>query len=392
MSTLVIDEGVPGDARPCLVCSGVGREVARFAHSVTSEAKVLAHPSSLYRCERCGHLFSASALDLSAYYASEYDATLTDGGLDEIVSSMDGEVVFRTDLDYGLFRRLLGEHLHERSSVFEYGCGHGRILSRLVKDGVRDVRAYDLSEGYRAGVEAIIGEGRLTIGARPDPTGVDVACSFFVLEHDARPGDSLRYLRATLKDGGLLFVMVPSFETNLGDLACADHVNHFSPASLAALVVASGFEIITVDDTSAMGAVAVLARAVLRAATDVPIPETTTLEGAIEAGRDFVGYLQRLEGVVTSLDQGRPIFLYGAGFYAALTAAYLRSTGHDVAGLFDANPRKQGLVRLGRRVAAPEEATRREHGGASLIVCVNPRIGEQVARRFAPVFGTVHVA
>ncbi len=371
----------------CPICSAPGRVVTSFDASVTSESKVLPCSSVLFACDGCGHLFTSLDVDLRDYYATAYDATLTDEGQDELVVTDAGTTAFRTDVDYALFRRMVGDRLQPGCAVFEYGCGRGRILSRLRKDGVLDLRGHDVSESYRAPVEAMIGAGRVSIGERPAMRDVDVACTFFVLEHDPRPGDALRYLRATLKEDGLLYAMVPSYTTNLGDLACADHVNHFSPRSLRALLARSGFETLGVDDTSAVGSVAVVAR-----------PGPVVLEPgpsgpeARDASAAIAGYLTRLDAVVRHLDPARPIYLYGAGFYGALTLARLRGSGREAAGLFDANPRKQGEHRLGLRVAAPDSLSQREYGQAALVVCVNARVAGAIVDRFTPVFGSVLVA
>ena len=220
---------------------------------------------------------------------------------------------------------------------------------------------------------------------------VDIACSFFVLEHDEHPETALEYLWSVLKPGGLLYLMLPSYMTNLGDLACADHVNHFSRRSLSRLVAECGFDVLVVDDESAVGGLALLARRMRRpGAIDEMAREEVRAE-ATQAGAAFVEYLSRLKALVASLDPGRPIYLYGAGFYAALTAALLGDGGREASGVFDANPRKQGAMRLGRRVAAPEEALTGRHRDAVLLVCVNTRVAGTIVDRFRPVFQSVLV-
>jgi SAM-dependent methyltransferase len=378
-------------APSCHLCGSLGWGIVDFDHSVTSEAKLVAHRSALWLCEHCGHLFTTLEVDLRTYYATQYDATLTDDGLDELVTTESGEMTFRTDVDYGLFRRILGDELHAGTSVFEYGCGHGRILSRLKKDGVSDLTAFDVSETYRAPVEAMIGEGRLTIGAPPMVRDVDVACSFFVLEHDELPVEALLYLHTVLKPGGLLYLVVPNYLTNVTDLACADHVNHFSPRSLHRLLESCGFEIMLSDDTSSIGAVAVLARAV-PPPVQILVDTAEILGEARGAGREIVDHLARLKRVVERLDRSHGVYLYGVGFNGALMSAYLKAARGEIAGVFDANPRKHGTLRLGHLVAAPEAATKVEHGDSTLVICVNPRVSRQLAARFAPVFGSVQVA
>lgn len=371
----------------CSLCGTQGTEVVQFPRSVTSEARELPCASALFACTGCGHAFTRLDLDLPGYYATQYDAALTDEGRDELVVTADGATEFRTDVDYAIFRRLLGPRLHAGSRVFEYGSGHGRILSRLKKDGLTHLEAYDVSERYRTGLARIVGDGRVTIGARPTPSEVDVACTFFVLEHDEDPRGALRYLRARLAPSGLLYVVVPTYTSNLGDLACADHVQHFSPSVLCALLESSGLSVLTVDATSAVGSVAVLAEVGDSREARVEARRASLLE-AQRGGEEVARYFEALLGAVRGVPAHREVYVYGAGFYGALAVAALRACGRTAAGLFDANPRKQGESRLGLIVAPPESAKAATHGDAVLLVAVNPRLSDDVRERLAPAFHT----
>src|SRR5690349_1328597 len=95
-----------------------------FPRSVTSESRLIPAESALHVCDACGHLQSTVAIDLAQYYADHYDALLTDEGHDEIVSTADASIVFRTDLDYSLMKRHLADALEASPSILEFGCGH----------------------------------------------------------------------------------------------------------------------------------------------------------------------------------------------------------------------------------------------------------------------------
>src|SRR5581483_9069105 len=113
------------------------------------------------------------------------------------VVNREGGTVFRTDFDWGVFCRMVGGALHVGARVLEFGCGRARILSRLKKSGFEQLWACDVSERYREKAAALIGAGRVSIGALP--TGpFDVICTFFVLEHDPHPLESMRALRERL--------------------------------------------------------------------------------------------------------------------------------------------------------------------------------------------------
>lgn len=376
----------------CILCGATTELLRAFPRSVTSESKLLPAASALRLCASCGHLQSTVDLDLAEYYAQSYDSVLSDEGPDELVSTADGRIVFRTDVDFEIMSRHLADDLARSPSIFELGCGRGRILSRLHKAGHRKLAAFDLSELYRAPVTPFLAPGGLYIGTRPTDVSFDVAISFFMLEHDVDPVGSLLYLRERLHPAGKLFLMLPSYVTNTVDLACADHVNHFSPTTLTALVAATGFRVLTVDDTSAIGAVVVVATPdgppVSRADLRLASPERVALGRASSA--EFLDYAARLESLAAGLRADR-VALYGAGFYGTLVQARLEAAGLRVTDLFDANPRKQGQTRLGLTVRSPDALAAGGFGDVDLVMCINPRIAASVGEKFASHVRAVHV-
>jgi SAM-dependent methyltransferase len=372
-------------APACPLCAGPSELVARHAISVTSGSRVLEAPSTLHLCLACGHTFTRADVDWGAYYAAEYDSVLTDGGMDEIVSMPDGSVAYRTDVDYAAFRRVVGASLDVTTRVLELGCGRGRILSRLVRDGFRRLDAFDLSERYRAPVAAIIGDEHVHVGRRPLGEW-DLVVSFFMLEHDEDPRASLEWARSVLADDGRLFLMLPDPTSNLGDFACADHAHHYVPEVLAAFVASCGFDDVVLDRSSP-GATALVATK-----ADAPRPLTEDpsrvlcSRAALEPYRAFKA---RLDGLATRVPPAAPLYLYGAGFYATAAAAQLAETNKVIDGVFDANPKKHGLERLGRTVADPASIPRGRFADATLLVCINERAFPSVRDAWGHHFGAV---
>jgi 2-polyprenyl-3-methyl-5-hydroxy-6-metoxy-1,4-benzoquinol methylase len=79
----------------------------------------------------------------------------------------------------------------------------------------------------------------------------DVVASFEVIEHLFSPREFLKSCRKVLNHEGLLILTCPNwkgFETQilgpLSDTFDAEHLNYFSPASLASLVESCGFEVL----------------------------------------------------------------------------------------------------------------------------------------------------
>jgi len=370
----------------CPLCSAASEVLATHEVSVTSESKTLPAPSSLHVCVSCGHLFTTIDIDFGEYYAESYDSTLTDDGMDEIVSTTSGPIRYRTDVDYDLFREKLMRARSPDTSVLEFGAGRGRILSRLAKSGFTNLSAYELGTRYEGPLGAIVGAERVHIGTPPRGREFDVIASFFVLEHDVDPRASLAYMRSVSAVGGDLYLMVPSYRTNAIDLACADHVHHFSGQGLAALVEAAGFEVVDIDETSSIGAVVVVAKNRGRAASPLrALPDAKA--HSIAAARDYLELKERISRLGTSLRPGARLYLYGAGFYATLASAALG--GRPVDGVFDANQKKQGSLRFGQPVRDPAAIARENFNDASLVVCVNGTIAGTIKARFEPYFDQV---
>jgi hypothetical protein len=370
----------------CSLCSSDCFSLNSPAVSVTSESRVLKEPSTLLFCQGCGHFMTSMDIDWSDYYRSVYDATLVDGGADEIVSTKDGSTVFRTDLDFALYQEKVLDRVGKDAAILEFGAGHGRIVGRSVSAGYKNVTAFDLGEKYEASLLRWLPEERVCIGRRPAGR-FDVVCSFFVLEHDTDPRGSLEYLRSVCAERAVLYLVVPNYERNPGDLACADHVQHFHPERIRALVEEVGFAVTELDSESAMGATILVGHASpVRTALDAS-KKAELRERAWRAAAPFRSLLSRLELVQRELADVKSLYLYGAGFYATMASAMLPNA--SVNGVFDQNPRKHGQSRLGAKVLAPEAIAQAGFIDSTLLVCLNPEISAKVGGRFEPHFRRV---
>lgn len=374
--------GEPEGRRDCPLCGTHGVGLWTHRTSVTSESRVLSTPSTLSACGRCGHLFTAMPIDWAAYYRDHYDATLSDEGMDEIVTAKDGSTAFRTDVDYQLMRAMVGDRLTAKARVLEFGAGRGRILSRLRKDGFDDLTAVELGEKYAGPLATLVGPDRVFIGERP--TGAfDFVCSFFALEHDVDPIGSLRWLRSVTAPGGTLFLMLPYFETNAVDLACADHLHHYRAEVLESMLEAVGFDVDEVDTTASLGAI--LVTATQRGGEPRALaPREGAYERALAAAKSYMDLAERIESLGDRLEPETPVCLYGAGFYATLAAASLG--GLSISAVFDKNPKKHGLVRLGATVLDPRAIEAGGFEGQQLVVCVNGLVAGAIRDEYAPRF------
>jgi hypothetical protein len=93
---------------------------------------------------------------------------------------------------------------------------------------------------------------------------------------------------------------------------------------------------------------------------------------------------ERLQALQSQVELDKPLYLYGAGFYATLAHAALGAPA--LAGVFDANPRKQGQQRLGCVVLDPATIASGDYRQGQLLVCINGAVAPQIRERYAAGF------
>ncbi|MCA3563173.1 MAG: class I SAM-dependent methyltransferase [Methylocystis sp.] len=141
-------------------------------------------------------------------------------------------------------------------AILDIGCGNGSYLATNAA-GYR-LHGIDISpplaaaaEGLfsRTGGGAICAPATVALAAMPGRS-IDAAILRSYLEHEAEPLAVLQRLRQVLKQGGFAVVKVPNYASFnrivMGRRWCGfrfpDHLNHFTPATLAAIAARAGFE------------------------------------------------------------------------------------------------------------------------------------------------------
>lgn len=144
-----------------------------------------------------------------------------------------------------------------RGPVLDVGCGFGRVFAMLgqhtpygIEIGRAQAKHSNAAARQRGGwvvqCDAVSGLGQF------DPeffSGV-VLCSF--LEHEAQPRELLEGVVRVLRPGGRVIIKVPNYaclnRQLRGPRWCGyrfpDHVNYFTPQTLASLVTSCGLQII----------------------------------------------------------------------------------------------------------------------------------------------------
>lgn len=341
----------------CVVCGApCGEPIYRGEGnaSVSSQARMLAIPTIVHACVRCGHLQTKPLDDIAGYYDAAYNNHLESDEADDLYDVKDGVTVYRQGHQAVVALEKLD--LPPGALVLDFGCAKASSLRAMVA-ARPDLRAaaFDVSDAYRAHWDKFIApENQATHTLPADWDGrFDAVLSFFALEHVAQPRTFLATARRLLKPGGTLHLIVPNIRHNIGDLIVADHVNHFMPSSLRYAFTEAGFGDIRIDEEAHVAAYVI-------DAVRSEVPAAPALDPHVEEyiveGRRFADFWSGAGAAVRAFERdvarGRPSVIYGSGLYGAFIASRLRDRS-ALKYFLDQNPHQQAKRVFDRAVRAP---------------------------------------
>lgn len=352
--------------------------------SITSLAVLVPGKTIVSVCSHCSHVETASLFDLDQYYDSEYKIGALDADDDDLYTINEGRMVFRSEHMARIFLKKMG-NVGIRS-LLDYGCGKS-LTSKCLMDANPnlDVFLFDVSRDYVEFWKNYRSEDKYGFFTPPPHWAASFDCvtSFFSLEHVPFPLDSLTQIRSLLKNGGLLYAIVPNiYSVNRADLLVVDHLHHYSLSSMRYALSSCGFELIDVDNDSHQQASIYIAKAIdkIPEFSDIQIDNIEVNNGifGIQALANYwKGVEERLryfeEQVITSGAQR--VFIYGAG----IVGLYLYSKFYNkiiIAGFIDSNMHKQKKLYCGLSVYSPSSVSLLSSD--FLLVGLNPGVGQSV--------------
>lgn len=357
----------------CRVCGGhIGSatyEVA--APALTSIMTLLDVATRVFVCETCGHAQSDDIPDIQAFYDTGYRISLNSENHDQIFSvAADGTITYRTDHQAALALRLLD--LPEGANILDYGAAKADTLRKMtaVRDDLRP-HVFDVSADYVAAWQGWVPEAAQTVYSVPETWHgrFDAVMSHFVIEHVADPVGFMRDVRDLLRLNGAFLFSVPDVAGNPGDMAVADHLNHFSGASIAHALAAAGFQVEAIDNASFPGAFFVVARR-----TEGPVEMSGTSAEPADAAkeaRDICSFWDRASETLQGGSERyakRKVAIYGAGFYGSWIYCRI-GQAVDVVAFLDRNENMKGATHFGIPVLSPEELPQEAE---ALFIGLNP--------------------
>lgn len=363
----------------CAVCgSRELEEIAEYAQlpRITSDCKPFAPGGRLRECRHCGAMQKVPTSqwreEIARIYA-EYVPYHQAEGVEQIVlDSATGTLRRRSEV---IVSRL-GQHckLPAQARALDVGCGSGatlRVMSReypswhlsgLELDARNHSHLFNI-----AGVKAVYDCPAAQIRDR-----FDLITSIHAVEHFDEPVALLRDLRSLAKPGAYMFIQTPNLLENPYDLVVADHFLHFSPATLARVVAAAGFEVLSVHSDWVSKENSLLARA------GTPSPAVRVQDDRPHEARAKVRWLAQAADLARRRAQAAPSFgIFGTSIAATWFAAAL---GDAVDFFVDEDPVRQQQRFMGKPVLAPEAIP----SGAQVLLALAPATAANVMRRLDP--------
>jgi len=235
----------------CVFC---GSRAAETVLQATVEGRRAPRDFSLLRCSKCGLVMTSPRLarsELEEYYRPEYWGRVNADDLDWVRRDQASRTAFL-------------ERFRQSGRILDVGCGLGLFLlaldpTRWDRYGIEVMLPAYREAQRRLGADRIVTED-LSAAVLPDAQ-FDVITFWDVLEHLPDPVDALRQSFRMLRPGGLLLVRAPNSASYLArrfgadwyELSLPYHLFHFTPATLARMVEASGFRVRAFGNSTGTG-------------------------------------------------------------------------------------------------------------------------------------------
>lgn len=350
-------------------------EVAAFPRlpRVTSDSKPFRAGGRLFVCEACGlvqKIADARWLQETGEIYRDYQMHHQSGSADQPVF-INGRITGRCE---ELCRRLAASgRLPAAGTMLDVGPGAGAMLAAFSAAFPRwRLFGLDLDARREDTLRAIPRFERLFTGSAENlAERFELITLIHSLEHFSEPLAMLKTLRGRLSPGGRLFVEVQDVERTPFDLVVADHLCHFTPASLAALVAHAGFTVESLEERWINKELSLLAASA--GESTISDADGTKAVANVEGA---VAWLNRV------LDDARTeAATSNFGIFGTSIAATWLAAGLDdkVRFFVDEDPDRQSRQHLGRPVLSPAHAP----AGSVVYLAFPPPVARAIRERLA---------
>jgi SAM-dependent methyltransferase len=353
------------------------------ASSLTTMNTTLHGPTVVSYCSTCGHVQTDPLIDLKSYYEETYEVGRLNENDDQLYAMDGDQPVYRAEHQARIACQLLA--IDETTRILDYGCGKSLTMMRITeKLPALQPFLYDVSDKYLPIWTTFTSSDHCFVRSIPASArgSFDIVTSFYALEHISDLSEALTSIRDCLKPGGTFYFLVPNVLVNVADFIVADHVNHFLPSSLQALLLSNGFIDVEVSDSLHFAAFVVTAKKAGPVDGNALAPSVQSQNGLpyqVDEGEKrelqdissfWASQEQRLVARLGSLPPHACLGIYGAGFYGSYLRGLLQATGRTAVVIVDQNPFLQGTLVDGLPVVAPMQLP---EDVDTLLVGLNPK-------------------
>jgi SAM-dependent methyltransferase len=262
----------------------------------------------------------------------------------------------------------------QKGAVLDVGCGGGATLRAFAERGGWRLFGLEIDDRDLPLLRSIAGFDTLyTCPPRDLPRQFDAITMVHSLEHFPDPSAVLRELCAQIAPGGCLFVEVPNAAANPFEYLVADHMVHFTPATLSRLAGGAGFSVDFLSTDWVSKELSLIARP---APGELPSVEQPGIAEAIDRVRAQIVWLAGFIEAARQAASASPSFgLFGSTIAATWLCGVL---GDAVSFFVEEDANRAGRTHLGRPILTPSQVPQ----GSTTYIALIPSIASQVAARW----------
>jgi SAM-dependent methyltransferase len=330
-------------AKPCDVCGTAAHELLGERAYIwpTRNNRFKMHFRDV-RCTNCGFVYAGNVPPtafLTKYYGDAFSFAIA-GEQAEVKPNYDAAKRLKT----------IEQFVPKGSKILEIGANKGEFCQLLCEHGYDAVGIDPIDKRD----DAVVQGGFVTDGKLAEEP-VDAIVSYYVLEHIADARTWVRSAFDALRDGGVIIIEVPNFETHPLEALNHEHLLDFTPYHLCRLLSEANFAVRNVDTKNAsryFGFAVVATKDAAAKAPELAIPDTRQIyaRAAIERekleqrNRRIAAEVQKMASVHADTN----VIFWGANEISAHLADTLKQQWDNVAPwIVDNSPEKQGLAHEG---------------------------------------------
>jgi hypothetical protein len=369
----------------CQVCGAASlREIPGFADlpRITSDCRPFPTGGKLAVCANCGAVQKVSDAtwlseisDIYSVYSAYYQS---DGDEQIIFDRVSGQPRRRSDVLMEQLSKQAG--LTEAGIMLDVGCGNGVTLTSMSRVLPKwQLNGFEIGDGNLSRLSAIPGFAHLyTDSLSSIDKKFDLVTMIHSLEHFPDPCGVLESIRSNACRENL-FIEVCNVDENPFDILVADHLMHFSPATLSRLLLRAGFRPVSLATDWVPKEISMVAcvNGRVSVAESQERKRSVDVEAIFRKISSYVLWLQDLRrAVFDAIIAGRPFGLFGTSIAATWLAPQLKE---QVTFFVDEDSSRVGREHLGSPVVHPTDVPR----DAVVFLALAPKVAHAIASRLA---------